>query len=89
VQLSDFDASPNLISLFQRRVAELGDKPMLWAKREGVWQAISWSEAARRVYLIAEGLRRMGLQDGDRVMLVSENRPEWCLADLASWLRAA
>jgi long-chain acyl-CoA synthetase len=28
-------------------------------------------------------LRRMGLQPGDRVMLVSENRPEWCIADLA------
>lgn len=82
MQLSDFDASPNLVSLFLRRVAELGDKPMLWAKREGAWHSISWTEAARRVYLIAEGLRRLGLNDGDRVMLVSENRPEWCLADL-------
>ena len=28
------------------------------------------------------GLRRIGLQPGDRVMLVSENRPEWLIADL-------
>jgi long-chain acyl-CoA synthetase len=82
LQLSDFDASPNLVSLFLRRVAELGDRPMLRAKRDGTWHAISWNEAARRVCLIAEALRRMGLKDGDRVMLVSENRPEWCLADL-------
>lgn len=82
MQLSDFDASPNLVSLFLARAAELGDKPMLWAKCDNRWQSISWAEAARRVCLIAESLRHMGLNDGDRVMLVSENRPEWCLADL-------
>jgi long-chain acyl-CoA synthetase len=82
MQLSDFDASSNLVSLFLARADALGDKPFLWSKRSGSWQATSWREAARRACLIAEGLRRLGLQDGDRVMLVSENRPEWCLADL-------
>ena len=82
MQLSDFDASENLVSLFLARAHALGDKPMLWAKRDGEWRSISWAEAARQVCLIAEGLRRLGLGDGDRVMLVSENRPEWCLTDL-------
>ena len=82
MQLSDFDASDNLVSLFLARADELGEKPMLWAKRDGNWTSISWSEAARRVCLIAEGLRGLGLAEGDRVMLVSENRPEWCLSDL-------
>ncbi len=36
-----------------------------------------------QVCLLAEGLRALGLKDGDRVMLVSENRPEWCIADFA------
>ncbi len=44
--------------------------------------AISWAEAARQVCLLAEGLRGLGLKPGDRVLLVSENRPEWCIADL-------
>jgi long-chain acyl-CoA synthetase len=83
VQLSDFDASPNLVRLFLDRADERGDRPFLWAKREGKWQSISWNEAAQRVCFAAESLRRLGLQTGDRVMLVSENRPEWCLADLA------
>jgi long-chain acyl-CoA synthetase len=82
VQLSDFDASRNLVALFLARADALGEKPMLWAKRDGAWQAISWAEAARRVCLIAQGLRGLGLEAGDRVLLVSENRPEWCLADL-------
>jgi len=83
VQLSDFDASNNLVSLFLARADELGDQPFLWAKRDGTWQSLSWNEAARQVCLVAEALRGLGLKDGDRVMLVSENRPEWCLADLA------
>ncbi len=83
MQLSDFDTSRNLVALFLDRAGEQGDKPFLWAKREGKWRPLSWSEAARQVCLFAEGLRALGLDDGDRVMLVSENRPEWCLADLA------
>ena len=83
VQLSDFDAASNLVSLFFARAAELGDKPFLWAKREGKWQSQSWAQAAQQVCLVAEALRGLGLADGDRVMLVSENRPEWCISDLA------
>lgn len=82
MQLSDFDGSANLVALFLARADELRDKPMLWAKHDGKWEAMNWSEAARQVCLIAESLRRLGLAAGDRVMLVSENRPEWCLADL-------
>jgi long-chain acyl-CoA synthetase len=83
VQLADIDASPNLVALFLSRADELVEKPFLSAKRGGAWHAQSWAETAREVCLIAEALRRLGLNAGDRVMLVSENRPEWCIADLA------
>ncbi len=82
MQITDFDSSPNLVSLFLDRADNLGDEPMLWARQDKAWRSLSWSEAARQVCLIAEGLRARGLNAGDRVMLVSENRPEWCLADL-------
>ena len=80
--LSDIDAAQNLVQLFLRRADEGGDAPFLGAKRGGRWETISWAEAARQVCLLAENLRRIGLEDGDRVVLVSENRPEWCIADL-------
>ena len=83
MQISDFDAAGNLVSLFLARADERAGRPFLWAKRDGTWQSLSWDEAARQVCLAAEGLRGLGLSDGDRIMLVSENRPEWCLADLA------
>ncbi|WP_375290679.1 AMP-dependent synthetase/ligase [Qipengyuania sp.] len=81
--LSDIDAANNLVALFLKRAQEGGDTPFLGAKRNGEWATISWREAADRVCLLAENLRKLGLEDGDRVALVSENRPEWCIADLA------
>ncbi len=83
MQLSDIDQANNLVELFMLRAAERGDNPFLGAKRDGRWQTISWREAAEQVCLMAEGLRNLGLGDGDRVALVSENRPEWCISDLA------
>lgn len=83
MDIGDFRAARNLVELFLNRADEKGEAPFLSAKRGGSWQAISWAEAAREVCLLAEALRAMGLKDGDRVMLVSENRPEWCIADFA------
>ena len=79
-QLEHFD---NLVQMFLTRAREKGDAPFLWAKRGGEWRSISWSEALRQVTALATNLRRIGLEPGDRVMLVSENRPEWLIADLA------
>ncbi|HJR83199.1 MAG TPA: AMP-binding protein, partial [Sphingomicrobium sp.] len=73
---------PNLVSMFLTRVREKGDAPFLWAKREGEWRSISWREAARQAAAFAESLKSIGLEPGDRIMLVSENRPEWLIADL-------
>jgi len=78
-QLEHFD---NLVAMFLARVEEKGDAPFLWAKRDGEWRSTSWASAARQVAALAESLRDMGLQPGDRVCLVSENRPEWLIADL-------
>jgi len=83
VQLTDFDSYSNLVAMFFDRANERGSQPMLAAKRDGAWQAIGWTTAADRVCLLARSLRAMGLHAGDRVVLVSENRPEWCIADLA------
>ena len=73
---------PNLVTMFLTRARERGDKPFLSAKCAGGWQSISFSEAARQVAALADSLKRIGLKPGDRVMLVSESRPEWLIADL-------
>ena len=73
----------NLVTMFFTRAAEKDDAPYLWAKREGAWRPTSWRQAAEDVAALSAGLKRLGLQRGDRVMIVSENRPEWLIADLA------
>lgn len=81
----------NLVAMFFARAREGGDRPFLWHKPalskaeggDGAWVATSWAQAAQQVASLAAGLRALGLERGDRVMLVSENRPEWCLSDLA------
>jgi long-chain acyl-CoA synthetase len=83
VDISDLPTRRNLVELFLARADAKGDAPFLWAKQAGKWQALSWAEVARQVCCLAESLRELGLKDGDRVMLVSENRPEWCIADFA------
>jgi long-chain acyl-CoA synthetase len=51
--------------------------------QDGAWARMSWGEFARRVAALAEGLRGAGVGPGDRALLVSENRPEFLIADVA------
>jgi long-chain acyl-CoA synthetase len=81
--MRELEHFPNLVTMFFARAAEKGDAPFLWAKRGGAWQPTSWREAAAQVSSLAAGLKAIGLSPGDTVMLVSENRPEWCISDLA------
>ena len=74
---------PNLVTMFFERAAAHGDAPFLFWKEEGSWRSLSWAETAKRVAQLAEALRKLGLERCDRVLLVSENRPEWAIADLA------
>jgi len=69
--------------MFFARAQSKGDAPFLWRKTGGAWTATSWRDAARQVASLAAALKAIGLSPGDRVMLVSENRPEWCISDLA------
>ncbi|KKC26360.1 AMP-dependent synthetase/ligase [Sphingomonas sp. SRS2] len=78
-----FERFPNLVTMFFTRAAAKGDAPFLWAKQGGEWRSQSWAEIARQVASLAAALKAQGLKEGDRVVLVSENRPEFCVADLA------
>ncbi len=52
-------------------------------KRFGLWQRISWQEHVAQVNALASKLITLGLQAGERVALLAENRPEWLVSDLA------
>src|SRR5262249_49080058 len=50
---------------------------------------ISSDEFRRAVEELSMGLRELGVEPGDRVAILSENRPEWAFADLATLTAAA
>ena len=53
------------------------------SKVGGAWVSITHREALGRVQAISLGLRELGIKPGDKVAIVSENRPEWALTDYA------
>src|SRR3990170_2261743 len=66
-----------------------------WAEREpkrvamrekdfGIWQEITWSEYWEQVLVAAHGLLALGVYEGDRVSIQSEDRPEWVILDMAT-----
>ncbi|MFM8567132.1 MAG: AMP-dependent synthetase/ligase [Gemmatimonadota bacterium] len=75
--------SSTLTALFFESV-EQHDRPDAYqGKRNGVWQPVAHSEVLERARHLALGLETLGVGRGDRVGLMSENRPEWALVDWA------
>ncbi len=71
-----------LISMFEDTVQQYGSKPALAHKpRGGTYQDISYTEFGASVDAFSKGLNALGVQKGDRVAILSENRPEWAISD--------
>ena len=78
----DYRRHRNLAAMFFEHAAQKGDRPFLWTKRAGRYESTSWRAAAEEANALARGLGAIGIKPGDRVALVSENRPKWMIADL-------
>jgi len=74
----------NIIDLFVRQAGRFGDQAALRHKRDGRWVPITWTQWEREVRRLAAGLVKLGMEVGDKVSLVSSNRPEWVHFDLAT-----
>ena len=73
----------NLSAAFFESAETSRDKPLLFEKRNGEWVAQSWNKVADDVRRLAAVLVATGVKAGDRVIVSSENKPEWAVADLA------
>ncbi len=68
--------------MFEDAVQQYGNKPALAHKpRGGTYQDISYTEFGASVDALRKGLNALGVQKGDRVAILSENRPEWAISD--------
>ncbi len=59
-------------------------KVALREKEFGIWQSYTWADYLRHVREFSLGLVSLGLQRGDKVAIVGDNRPEWVFAELAA-----
>jgi len=73
----------NLVEMFFSNVERLQDRTAYMYKDAGIYKSISFKEAAEWVKKIASGLVNLGIERGDKVALLSENRYEWAFCDYA------
>ena len=71
---------------FAEAARKYADRPALSGKPHGSkeWQTLTYGQLAEQVRAFALGLRALGVERGDRVAVLSENRAEWAVADLAT-----
>ena len=70
--------------LLLKHAAERPDAPALREKEYGIWQTWSWSDTARTVRHMACGLASLGLQRGQNLALISDNRPHLYMGFVAA-----
>ena len=75
--------SGHFISIFDDAVARRGERTALRHKVDGTWTDISWRVLGEQVRAAARGLVAAGVRDGETVGILSPNRPEWTVADVA------
>jgi long-chain acyl-CoA synthetase len=70
-------------------IADRNDRVVMMHRQAIQWVSISSSEFYQNVVGVAQALQQWGISKGDRVAILSENRPEWTIADFACLLIGA
>ncbi|HEX3348712.1 MAG TPA: AMP-dependent synthetase/ligase [Acetobacteraceae bacterium] len=81
--LERYGSWPNVAAMMFARSREWPDQPMLRWHRDGAWHGMRWGAFGRAAASTARRLRALGVAPGDRVLIVSENRPEFPIAETA------
>ena len=76
------DGCITISELFQHRCAELGERTAHREKDLGIWKSYSWADYWQHAKWIGLALRKLGLERGDVVSILSEDRKEWAWFDM-------
>ncbi len=69
--------------MFFSQADRLANKPLFFVRQAGRYQPITWGQARQTVEALGAYLLQVPVNPGHRVLLLSENRPEWGITDLA------
>ena len=74
---------PNVATMMFALAANWGARPMSRRFEAGAWTVTTWDDFGRKTAALACALRAAGISAGDRVLLASENRPDFTIAEVA------
>ena len=81
--LTIVEGCQSLPQLFRKRCTELGGGLAMREKEFGIWNKFSWGDYYERARELGAAMMHMGLQPGDVVSIIAENRKEWLFFDMA------
>jgi long-subunit acyl-CoA synthetase (AMP-forming) len=73
-----------MLGIFDATARAHAERPAMARKRAGAWERTSWSEYADAVARAGRGLVALGVQQGQGVVILAANRPEWFIANVAA-----
>jgi long-chain acyl-CoA synthetase len=80
----EFKSLNNLYELYQSQADKFKDSPFLFRiNKDKSTNALTWVETSKQINILAQYLAKQSVSKGDRVMLLSEGRPEWMISDLS------
>ncbi len=82
--MSDYQARFNTLQeIFEHATASFAERPLYGVKRDGTWQWSTYADFRHDVERARTGLAGLGVKAGDRVAIISGNRPEWAIVAYA------
>ena len=82
MQLSRTNSLVELFFTKYREITSVADKPFLKWLKENEKDFLTWKQVASKIQILSDYLKA-NLTDGDRCILLSENRPEWLISDIS------
>jgi long-chain acyl-CoA synthetase len=77
------NSKPQTVNDIFFKVVDSASPRVMMFEKDSEWRSISSADLYKRVAGVARKLRSWGIKTGDRVAILSENRPEWAIADYA------
>jgi long-chain acyl-CoA synthetase len=78
------DGPHDLVTLFRRATEAYAARPLFAHLQEGRWAHMLYSDLARDEVRLRAALARLGVKRGDKVAIISKNRPEWVVVMVAA-----
>ena len=72
-----------LPELFFEEAKKQLDKPLLWQKIDNEYIPYSWENVKKKILTLSKKLSQFGLKKGEKVIIISENNPNWFITDFA------